>query len=114
MVPSPPHFGFALRGACGLAVKRVVTTRNFFDFHNAGSDLDIRHRSSELPSTALKSPFADISRSHFGIPPLRKETAMTSQNAKPGQMTGQMTGFTANTTGGLSEKRVINYTSRYF
>ena len=35
---------------------------------------------------------------------------MTSQNIQ----SGQMTGLTANVTGGLSEKRVINYTSRYF
>jgi N-acetylmuramate 1-kinase len=36
---------------------------------------------------------------------------MTSQNVQPGQKTGQMT---TGATGGLSEKRVINYTSRYF
>src|SRR5262249_51704818 len=35
---------------------------------------------------------------------------MTTQNIQPGVMTGQMAGM----TGGLSEKRVINYTSRYF
>src|SRR5262250_2486929 len=35
---------------------------------------------------------------------------MKSQNIQAGQMAGQM----ASVTGGLSEKRVINYTSRYF
>ncbi|MBO0724207.1 MAG: hypothetical protein J2P52_01295, partial [Blastocatellia bacterium] len=35
---------------------------------------------------------------------------MTIQNIQPGVMTGQMAGM----TGGLSEKRVINYASRYF
>ncbi|HEU0175424.1 MAG TPA: phosphotransferase [Blastocatellia bacterium] len=35
---------------------------------------------------------------------------MTTQNIQPGVMTGQMAGM----TGGLSEKRVINYASRYF
>src|SRR5215470_19565361 len=35
---------------------------------------------------------------------------MTTQNIQPYMMTGQMAGM----TGGLSEKRVINYTSRYF
>jgi len=35
---------------------------------------------------------------------------MTPQNIQSGQMAGQ----TASVTGGLSEKRVINYTSRYF
>src|SRR5262245_64114422 len=35
---------------------------------------------------------------------------MMTQNIQPGLMTGQMAGM----TGGLSEKRVINYASRYF
>src|SRR5215475_11890747 len=39
---------------------------------------------------------------------------MTTQNIQPGIMTGQMAGMTAQLTGGLSEKRVINYVSRYF
>src|SRR5262245_65572453 len=39
---------------------------------------------------------------------------MTSKNIQPGQMAGLTTSVTAGLTGGLSEKRVINYTSRYF
>jgi aminoglycoside/choline kinase family phosphotransferase len=35
---------------------------------------------------------------------------MTTQNIQPGVMTGQMAGM----TGGVNEKRVINYASRYF
>src|SRR5882672_2902366 len=39
---------------------------------------------------------------------------MTTQNIQQGVMTGQTAGMTAPMTGGLSEKRVINYASRYF
>ncbi|HKQ76749.1 MAG TPA: phosphotransferase [Blastocatellia bacterium] len=39
---------------------------------------------------------------------------MTSQKIQSGHMGGLTTSVTASPTGGLSEKRVINYTSRYF
>jgi N-acetylmuramate 1-kinase len=39
---------------------------------------------------------------------------MTTQNIQPGVMTGQTAGITTQMKGGLSEKRVMNYASRYF
>src|SRR5215510_7183089 len=113
MVPSRPHFGLSIAVYSGLStlVNGHYTFRFVTWYRGKRPWLIIQARQASLNRAEIPfwlPLFFPIPFRH--TPAVAKEPAMTLQKMKSGLISGQAAGM----TGGLSEKRVINYTSRYF